>query len=354
MTIIKRWGIYIPECKYPLNICFTICQNKHIRYVLGVLHWLVSEGVFKKCKLNFLPKGHTHNDCDQMFSCFSDALKIEDIITVEDIHRICASAYTPAPLMIHLDNFASISSLLKPLLPAKMHGHSKPRSFVVRRDRDGIVRHHYRMQNQTSKKDNIDCWMPCNGPGYRLLNTLPDESKLRMVPYKPADIIELKDTMKSLYDYCTLEQRAWWQNIIDEFEEQDLATCETCKALRVTMQENGRSKHDDKTQAREKGRKYRAAYKELFQHMEDPSMDASHRLFGSIMPKQEYVWDTESKSYKEPDMRADLNKEDVTFIDKLSSLQAEGTPCHFVDNLASSKRDAKRSKNIEVCLSFLL
>ena len=46
-------------------------ENKN-RYVLAVCNMLVAKGIFKKVKLSFLPVGHTHDDCDQMFSRFNN------------------------------------------------------------------------------------------------------------------------------------------------------------------------------------------------------------------------------------------------------------------------------------------
>ena len=44
-------------------------------------------------KLSFLPVGHTHEDVDQMFSCFSPKLAKADIFSIEQLMEILRGAY---------------------------------------------------------------------------------------------------------------------------------------------------------------------------------------------------------------------------------------------------------------------
>ena len=45
-------------------------ENKN-QMMFAFLGSLVESGVVKDVRLNFLPVGHTHEDIDQMFSCFA-------------------------------------------------------------------------------------------------------------------------------------------------------------------------------------------------------------------------------------------------------------------------------------------
>ena len=49
-------------------------ENKN-KFVLFFCALLVGAGVFEKVKLSFLPVGHTHEDIDQLFSRFAEALR---------------------------------------------------------------------------------------------------------------------------------------------------------------------------------------------------------------------------------------------------------------------------------------
>ena len=49
-------------------------QNKG-RFFFAFLAMLVHHSVFDKVLVSFLPVGHTHEDIDQMFSCFADYLR---------------------------------------------------------------------------------------------------------------------------------------------------------------------------------------------------------------------------------------------------------------------------------------
>ena len=134
-------------------------ENKN-KYVMGLCHLLVKWGVFKKVKLCFLPVGPTHEDVDQMFAKLSDALRVSDIITLSDLHRICEKAYTPRPICTFLEDIGLWSRWMRPFLPP-IHGITKPRCFKILRKGHRVC-HWYRQNLQTSKRTDPDCWFPSN------------------------------------------------------------------------------------------------------------------------------------------------------------------------------------------------
>jgi hypothetical protein len=70
-----------------LTLDNTTKENKN-KYVLAYLSFLVKQRVFEKVRLNFLLVGHTHEDIDQMFSCFSRNLRkkeAHDIIMLKEV-----------------------------------------------------------------------------------------------------------------------------------------------------------------------------------------------------------------------------------------------------------------------------
>ncbi|XP_066926716.1 uncharacterized protein [Clytia hemisphaerica] len=59
----------LPDTLYlQMDNCYRECKNQ---YVVSFLALLVHLEVFKKIKLNFMMKGHTHDDIDQFFSRIS-------------------------------------------------------------------------------------------------------------------------------------------------------------------------------------------------------------------------------------------------------------------------------------------
>ena len=323
-----------------LNLWFDNCwrENKN-KYVLGALHWLVENGVFKKIKLNFLPKGHTHNDVDQLFSIIANRLKYKDIYTLPDLVRECKEVL-PSATFLHLSEVASFSTLLEGHLFKGINGHTKPRCFLIKRDQDGVVRHKYRMQVQTEKKKNEDCWMPVNAPGYRVLQTIPDEEKLKRVTKKLCDLEALTKTLDTIRSFLSTDQLKWWEDTLQRFKEEDETGCPTCQKLRMVQKVNARSKHDSDEVKRSKGERCSTAYRQTFAHMEDPSFDHLHPHYetpfnfpdgsSSVFPAPKFRWVNGSYENGEECVGLQLTTEDNEFISELNDLRTEGTPCHRV------------------------
>ena len=94
------------------------CKN---RFVLGYLSYLVESGVFKKVVLSFLPKGHTHEDIDQMFSRFALQLRKSDVWSREDLEKVLTESFHDKqgrPVKVrHLDSVTNISDWLDKYVP---------------------------------------------------------------------------------------------------------------------------------------------------------------------------------------------------------------------------------------------
>ncbi len=50
--------------------------------------------MFSQVKVNFLMKGHTHEDCDQLFSRFGVKLATNNVVTVEGKWPIKITSYS--------------------------------------------------------------------------------------------------------------------------------------------------------------------------------------------------------------------------------------------------------------------
>jgi hypothetical protein len=211
------------------------------------------------------------------------------MMTLPDLVAACKAAYNPEPEMVHLDTMANWTSLFQPLLPKTVKGQTKPHCFVVRRDRMGVVRHHYRQQMQTRKAEEPTCWFPTDGPGHCLLENPPDLSKLVNVPFKPVDEKELKDVIKMSSPYLSTEQENWWNDTLDAFVAEDSLLCETCVGLRQCMKDNGKCKSDSKEEARRKSSLWQEARSDMMTHLSGPN--EQHWAFrGKTKPEANFRW----------------------------------------------------------------
>jgi hypothetical protein len=88
------------------------CKNK---YVLGWLAYLVQIGIFDEVFVSFLPKGHTHEDIDQMFSCIAKWLRGHDCLSPASFSDAVHCAYKFNGLHAkceHLTHVANISDFI--------------------------------------------------------------------------------------------------------------------------------------------------------------------------------------------------------------------------------------------------
>ena len=134
--------------------------------------------------------------------------------------------------------------------------------FLFKRDTDdGVVRHWYRQQMQTSKKTQEDAYMPVNSS----------------VPFKPMEVVTLKKTVSEMMHRFRDKHVLWWEDLIGKFEFEDLQSCSLCKEFRKTIMANASHCNDAKELQRTKGNSYRKASKELMAHM--TQTEDAHPLF---------------------------------------------------------------------------
>ena len=97
------------------------CKNK---FVMAWLALLVTCGVFDEVYLSFLPKGHTHEDIDQMFSCIARYLRKHDCPSPSAFVDCIREAYTynlTDPVVEHLTHVANISDWIAPHIAPLTH-----------------------------------------------------------------------------------------------------------------------------------------------------------------------------------------------------------------------------------------
>ena len=138
LTAMKARGENIPR-KLFLQLDNTAKQNKN-RYLLGLLGYLVHIGVFDKVLVSFLPKGHTHEDIDQLFSRLVIALMCRDACSVRELAAIIRTAYTDkegrSTETEEMKSVANLSEWIHEYIP-DYRGLSRFRQFVIKKNTNG-------------------------------------------------------------------------------------------------------------------------------------------------------------------------------------------------------------------------
>ena len=213
---------------------------------------------------------------------FASKLCRKDIFILEDLHSIMTESYTlnsRKPVMHHLENMGMWTAWMNDFLPKRVEGHREPRVFLFKRDPDdGVVRHWYRQQMQTSKETQEDAYMPVNSKGFDMFpDGIPDIQTVYAVPFKPMDVVTLKTTVNDMMHRFRDGHVVWWRNLIEMFEFEDLQTCGLCKEFRKTIMANASHCNDAKELKRAKANAYKKASKELMVHMS--RAEGTHPLF---------------------------------------------------------------------------
>ena len=73
-------------------------ENKNT-YTEKFLEWISERKVFSQIFASFLPKGHTHFDCDQFASRITEATKFINITSMDQLTKLIEDCYSPAPVV---------------------------------------------------------------------------------------------------------------------------------------------------------------------------------------------------------------------------------------------------------------
>jgi hypothetical protein len=305
----KEKGLKMPEVLYlQLDNCGR--ENKN-QYLLAIEHYLCYIGVFAKIKMSFLQAGHTHEDCDQMFSCFSRALRHRTCMTIPELHDVIRISYFPRPVCVHLDHFGCFNKFLAPYIE-KIEGISEPHVFIVKRDADQVIRHYYKMHMRSSTKTEPNCVLPLNREGFTVLSKrnvgfpkIADSSMyggagqldisqmesdriIRLIPFKSLRLGPLKATRNWIanlaYPQNAPHVLQWWDDLLVQQVEKDITQCPVCVDLRKQV---GLCRKDWKDADEERKRKQNlltATDKELGEHIRDDDYNEFHQPFDFVFP----------------------------------------------------------------------
>ena len=126
---------------------------------------------FLQIKLSFLMVGHTHEDIDQMFSCFSRHLAKHDARTIPELFSEMESAYISKPICEQLLHMFDVKQWLHGHTEANISGHVYQHQFKIEM-KDGKVVTYYKKWSTTKNwillkpKDNPDS-------NYSIIHSVP-------------------------------------------------------------------------------------------------------------------------------------------------------------------------------------
>lgn len=181
--------------------------------------------------MNFLAKGHTHEDLDRKFSVVSKHLTNKNIITQECLVGL-------------LRGIKSLQAQVVVLKPSNIvdfkrwiEGHiknidniTKARSFFVR-SIENETRFWYRPTMASVAE-----WEP--SPGLKILKSTPTTIPSRIVR-RSLDTKQLSETFKQIKDRFSDEQKNIWKDMIESEVKDNLARCAVCVDLRIREQQLG-------------------------------------------------------------------------------------------------------------------
>lgn len=91
---------------------------------------LVKLQLFKVIEIYFLPKGHSHDDQDQVFSRLSVYLKTHPARTISELQHCFTQCYDPTPIPLNVTRVADIGSWIAGKADFTNIGFRESHSFV--------------------------------------------------------------------------------------------------------------------------------------------------------------------------------------------------------------------------------
>lgn len=153
--------------------------------------------------------GHTHDDVDQMFGCFSRGFswKQKPLFTFDDMLQSCRDNFKPTPKVCKLRYLYDWKSFLDCISNhavrgknLKLHGHLRPLQFwftILPTSKDGRAFCRFKRFSTEEK------WRPFlpETPDVILLHSRKSLSELGVLPLKPVDVELFKDVVHT-FNIC--------------------------------------------------------------------------------------------------------------------------------------------------------
>ncbi len=230
---------YLPEvCYWQMD---NASDNKN-RWILTLAAVFVAVLLFRKIKISFLPKGHTHEDIDQLFSKLAEYLRNRDVLSCDDLSAAiekCGFFEGKGPVVKHVHKLYDFKGWLSKVMPS-FEAISQPMCFKFELDvaREKVLCY-AKKDLQTSKRSVPDCWFPEDG--YVVCSV--DEarsiwsSKISQIQPRDLDLPELQKTVDKYTQLNLMNdtQQECWAREIRRLESSLQSRCEHCADLRLKV-----------------------------------------------------------------------------------------------------------------------
>jgi hypothetical protein len=236
-------------------------ENKNY-FILRFFAFLVDQGIFEKVQISFLPVGHTHEDVDQMFGCFSRALKLTTVTSLEKLHSVLEGAFSPTPKIFHLTAIGNYRDWIDdPIYQSgdwKLTGIDLPHAFVMTLV-DSKVALRYKLWQAH------EVWLPA--VPLKVLSYIPTTIP-RVLSNRIIDVAGIRQTLNISTQRIPQDQMQQLTNTLDSIETRQQLMCRTCKELRKEEIPLKTHKDESKEVTNRKNRERKELYRNLSVHQD--------------------------------------------------------------------------------------
>src|SRR3569623_2150191 len=215
-----------------LQLDNTSKENKN-NILIAFLLLLVANSLFDAVEVMFLRVGHTHEDVDQMFSCFSRALKKQPAYSLPSLISSMKRSYSPEPeisqieCVIDFQRFAESAAMLDEWTVREWHG------LRLSRDQQGRVLGEYKkwMADEEWRRNPLDhvLYDPALVKRSVFHYVIPYPLRLKQFRSMVQSHEKQLNTSRSgqLPPYC------WWERFLLREERDQASWCPRCNEIRV-------------------------------------------------------------------------------------------------------------------------
>eukprot|EP00057_Strongylocentrotus_purpuratus_P029472 XP_011683946.1 PREDICTED: uncharacterized protein LOC105447505 isoform X2 [Strongylocentrotus purpuratus] len=212
LQVLHKYSTTLPDTLYlQMDNCGR--ENKN-QCLLGLCALLVELDVFKKVKLCFLMKGHTHEDIDQLFSRISTYTSKHNIPTLSSLlHHIPKSFNKPNTTAERIETIFNIRDWLQTQLNKPSH-HSLPHQFKITKvEGKAII--------QTKKWSNSSAWQATTGSSHILSEHPSGTPDVVCRKMEELHVNNLYRDMAKYLPYLNDSEHQEWMELLHSFEAED-------------------------------------------------------------------------------------------------------------------------------------
>lgn len=155
--------------------------------------------------------GHTHEDIDQMFSCFSRHLSKHDARTLPELVGEMKKAYTPEPFNVTMDCMFDVKEWMDGHIESQVTGHINQHQFKFSLVNGEAVTYYKKWSTSTK-------WLP-GANGLSLVHSLPNGiPKLVQTSTEKIPVRKLEQDIKKLDAKFDEVTENWWESFLSDLE----------------------------------------------------------------------------------------------------------------------------------------